>query len=108
MALPQLSPVETISLEVGRLKENWEKISLPNSSKWCSAPQLHGAMKDLKGLTGDLFLVLESVLQLVKPVVSMGELCGATAVEIDEVQQQAKAGCLIISNNRTLLTRHSY
>ncbi len=72
MSPPQLSPEDTISLEIRKLMESWDKIPLPEYSKGWSAPQLHRAVKALKGLNGELFSVLESVLKLVQPVVSMG------------------------------------
>ena len=34
-----------------------------------------------------------------------GGLCGTPAVEIDQVQQDAKSGCLVISNNRSVTDR---
>ena len=34
-----------------------------------------------------------------------GGLCGTPAVEIDQVQQDAKSGCLVISNNRSVADR---
>ena len=42
------------------------------------------------------------VTRLVEPVVACGVLCGTLAVEIDQVQQDAKSGCVVISNNRSV------
>ena len=42
------------------------------------------------------------VTRLVEPVVACGGSCGTPAVEIDQVQQDAKSGCLVISNNRSV------
>ena len=46
------------------------------------------------------------VIQLVEPVVACGGLCGTPAVEIDQVQQDTKSGCLVILNNQSV-TDHS-
>ena len=43
--------------------------------------------------------------RLVKPVVACGGSCGTPAVEIDQMQQDAKSGCLVISNNRSVADR---
>ena len=43
--------------------------------------------------------------RLVEPVVACGGSCGTPAVEIDQVQQDAKSGCLVISNNRSVADR---
>ena len=45
------------------------------------------------------------VTRLVKPMVACGGLCGTPAVEIDQVQQDAKSGCLVILNNRSVTDR---
>ena len=42
------------------------------------------------------------VVRLVEPVVVCGVSCGTPVVEIDQMQQDAKAGCLVISNNRSI------
>ena len=77
MSPPLKATVEYISTELSKLKESF--------NKFVSAPQLHGAVKSLKGLFGDLCGMFELVLKLVEPVVVSGESCGAHAVEIDQV-----------------------
>ena len=45
------------------------------------------------------------VTRLVEPVVACGDTCGTPAVEIDQVKQDAKSSCLVISNNRSVADR---
>ena len=68
-------------------------------------PAIHAALKVFKGLVGELVGVVGSVTRLVEPVVVCGGSCGTPAVEIDQVQQDAKSGCLVISNNRSVTDR---
>ena len=63
------------------------------------------AMKSFKCLVGELVGVVGLVTRLVEPVVVCGGSCGTPAVEIDQVQQDAKSGCLVISNNRSVADR---
>ena len=68
-------------------------------------PAIHAALKVFKGLVGELVGVVGSVTRLVEPVVVCGGSCGTPAVEIDQVQQDAKSSCLVISNNRSVTDR---
>ena len=62
-------------------------------------------MKSFKCLVGELVGVVGQVTRLVEPVVACGGSCGTPAVEIDQVQQDAKSGCLVISNNQSVADR---
>ena len=62
-------------------------------------------MKSLKCLVGELVGVVGLVTRLVEPVVVCGGSCGTPAVEIDQVQQNAKSGCLVIFNNQSVADR---
>ena len=59
----------------------------------------------LWSLVGELVGVVGQVTRLVEPVVACGGSFGTPAVEIDQVQQDAKSGCLVISNNRSVVDR---
>ena len=65
-------------------------------------PTVHAALKALKSLVSDLVGMVGTVVRLVELVVVCGESCGTPAVEIDQVQQDAKSGCLVISNNQSV------
>ena len=60
---------------------------------------IQAAMKSFKCLVGELGGMVGQVTRLVEPVVACGGSCSTPAVEIDQVQQDAKSGCLVISNN---------
>ena len=62
-------------------------------------------MKSFKCLVGELVGMVSQVTTLVEPVVACGGSCGTPAVEIDQVQQDAKSGCLVISNNLSVADR---
>ena len=78
---------------------------MPEQHKDFKAPAVHAAMKSLKCLVGELVGMVGQVTRLVEPVVACGGSCGTPAVEIDQVQQDAKSGCLVILNNRSVADR---
>ena len=70
---------------------------IPASSPRTSSCQLaYAAVKSFKCLVGELVGMVGQVTRLVEPVVVCGGSCGTPAVEIDQVQQDAKSGCLVI------------
>ena len=82
-----------------------DKLSVPDSHREFKLPAVHAALKAFKGLVGELVGVVGLVTRLVEPVVECGGSCSTLAVEIDQVQQDAKSGCLVISNNRSVADR---
>ena len=68
-------------------------------TKELKMPAVHVVLKSLHGLVSDLVGMVGSLAKVVEPVVACGVSCGTPAVEIDQVQQDAKSGCLVISNN---------
>ena len=97
--------VDTIVAELEKLSTALDKLSVPDGQKEFKPPAVHAAMKSFKCLVGELVGVVGLVTRLVEPVVAYGGLCGTPAVEIDQVQQDAKSGCLVISNNRSVTDR---
>ena len=94
--------VDTIVAELEKLSTALDKLGVPEQHKEFKLPAVHSAMKSFKCLVGELVGVVGQVTRLVEPVVACGGLCGTPAVEIDQVQQDAKSGCLVISNNRSV------
>ena len=86
----------------GRVGEDLRGHGQVGRHKEFKPPQIHAAVKSLKVLVGELVGVVGLVTRLVEPVVACGGLCGTPAVEIDQVQQDAKSGCLVIYNNRSV------
>ena len=68
----------------------WTSWRTPEGHKEFKPPAVHAAVKSLKCLVGELVGVVGLVTRLVEPVVACGGLCGTLAVEIDQVQQDAK------------------
>ena len=97
--------VDTIVSELEKLSTSLDKLGVPEQHKEFKLPAVHAAMKALKCLVGELVGVVGQVTRLVEPVVACGGLCGTPAVKIDQVQQDAKSGCLVISNNRSVADR---
>ena len=97
--------VNKIVAELEKISAATDKLGVPEGHKEFKPPQIHAAVKSLKVLVGELVGVVGLVTRLVEPVVACGGLCGTPAVEIDQVQQDAKSGCLVISNNRSVADR---
>ena len=93
--------VDTIVAELEKLSTALDKLSVPDGHKEFKPPAVYAAMKSFKCLVG----VVGLVTRLVEPVVACGGSCGTPAVEIDQVQQDTKSGCLVISNNRSVADR---
>ena len=91
--------------QLENLSSSLDKLGIPDDHKNYKMPAIHAALKVFKGLVGELVGVVGSVTRLVEPVVACGGSCGTPAVEIDQVQQDAKSGCLVISNNRSVTDR---
>ena len=101
-------PAVTVGLVVKQLESlssSLDKLGIPDDAKNWKMLQIHAALKVFKGLVGELVGVVGGVTRLVEPVVACGGSCGTPAVEIDQVQQDAKSGCLVISNNRSVTDR---
>ena len=97
--------VDKIVVELEKLSTAVDKLSVPDGHKEFKPPAVHVAMKSFKCLVGELVGVVSLVTRLVEPVVACGGSCGTLALEIDQVQQDAKSGCLVISNNRSVADR---
>ena len=97
--------VDKIVAELEKLSSSVEKMSIAEAPKDFKPAAVHAAMKSFKCLVGELVGVVGLVTRLVEPVVACGGSCGTPAVEIDQVQQDAKSGCLVISNNRSVTDR---
>ena len=95
--------MEVILQELEKLSLSADKVMVSDNAKDMKGPALHAAVKALKGLVGDLVGMVGSVLRLVELVVTCGASCRTPAVEIDQVQQDAKSGCLVILNNRSIM-----
>ena len=94
--------VDTIVKELEKISSALDKVTVPEQHKEFKAPAIHTTMKSFKCLVGELVGMVGQVTRLVEPVVACGGLCGTPAVEIDQVQQDAKSGCLVISNNQSV------
>ena len=94
--------VDTIVKELERLATAVDKVSVSEQSKDFKGAAIHAAVKTFKSVVSELVGMVSQVTRLVEPVVACGGLCGTPAVEIDQVQQDAKSGCLVISNNRSV------
>ena len=92
----------TVIKQLEALSTSLDKLGVPDDHKNFKMPAIHAALKVFKGLVGELVGVVGLVTRLVEPVVACGGSCGTPAVEIDQVQQDAKSGCLVISNNRSV------
>ena len=88
--------VDKIVAELEKLSSTVKKMSVPKAHKDFKPVAVHAAMKSFKCLVGELVGVVGLVTRLVEPVVACGGSCGTPAVEIDQVQQDAKSGCLVI------------
>ena len=97
--------VNTVVKQLETLSSSLDKLGIPDDAKNWKVPQIHAAFKVFKTLVGELVGVVGGVTRLVEPVVACGGSCGTPAVEIDQVQQDAKSGCLVISNNRSVTDR---
>ena len=97
--------VEVILQELEKLSSSTDKVTVTEQHKDFNGPAVHAAIKSLKTLVSELVGMVGQVTQLVEPVVVCGGSCGTPAVEIDQVQQDAKSGCLVISNNRSVANR---
>ena len=97
--------VDTIVAELEKISLTLGKLGVPDQHAGFKLPAVHAAMKSFKCLVGELVGVVGQVTRLVEPVVACGGSCGTPAVEIDQVQQDAKSGCLVISNNRSVADR---
>ena len=92
-------------VELEKLSTAVDKLSVPEGHKEFKLPAIHAAIKSFKCLVGELVGVVSLVTRLVKPVMACGGSCGTLAVKIDQVQHDAKSGCLVISNNRSVADR---
>ena len=97
--------MDTIIRELEKLSSAVDKVTVAEQAKYFKGAAVHAAMKSFKGLVSELVGMVSQVTRLVEPVVECGGLCSTPAVEIDQVQQDAKSGCLVISNNRNVTDR---
>ena len=97
--------VDKIVAELEKISTAMDKLGIPEGHKEFKLPAVHAAVKSLKCLVGELVGVVGLVTRLVEPVLVCSGSCGTPAVEIDQVQQDAKSGCLVISNNRSVADR---
>ena len=97
--------VKVILQELEKLSSSVEKVIIAEQAKDFKGPSIHAALKSFKSLMVELVCMLGQVTRLVEPVVACGVSCGTPAVEIDQVQQDAKSSCLVILNNRSVADR---
>ena len=97
--------VGSVVADLEKISSAIDKLNVPDSHKEFKLPAVHAALKTFKGLVGELVGVVGLVTRLVEPVVACDGSCGTPAVKIDQVQQDAKSGCLVISNNRSVADR---
>ena len=95
--------VDTIVKELEKLASNVDKVTVSEQSKDFKGSAIHAAMKSIKTVVSELVGMVGQVTQLV--VVECGGSCGTPAVEIYQVQQDAKSGCLVISSNWSVADR---
>ena len=96
--------VDKIVAELEKLSASVDKLSVPDGHKDFKPMAVHMAMKSFKCLVGELVGVVGLVTQIGQNL-WWSVVVRAALRHIDQVQQDAKSDCLVISNNRSVADR---